>query len=108
MTQEQEERVSLSDDDAVAGELAKTSDVSEYIAEREEQEERDRPPEDDDDGLKLLTKDLRDKFDLNPDKKKTSRYERLKRARDQYKAEAELPVQAASLADHLSGRLDLP
>jgi hypothetical protein len=70
----------------VTAELAKPTDISEYVAERTEQAEADRPPEDE---VDVATKQLQDKYPELKEAKKASRYERLKRARDQYKAEAE-------------------
>jgi hypothetical protein len=67
----------------VAAELAKPEDASAYIEERREQEAADTPPEDETDAL------AREVRDRHPELKKASRYERLKRARDSYKAEAE-------------------
>jgi hypothetical protein len=72
-------------------ELAKPENAEEYIEQRREEEAADRPAADaDDDGIAKLNPDIRSKFGLEETgKKKASRYERLKRARDQYKAEAE-------------------
>lgn len=88
MTQEQQEGISPSNDDAVSAELAKPEDISAYAEERAEQEAEDHPQDSEDSEIAQLTKEIREKAGLG-DKKKTSRYERLKRARDQYKAEAD-------------------
>ena len=68
--------------EAVA-ELAKPEDVTAYVEERHEQEADAAPPEDETD---RLAKEVRDR---HPELKRASRYERLKKARDQYRAEAE-------------------
>jgi hypothetical protein len=69
----------------VTAELAKPEDVTAYVEERQEQEAEDRPPEDE---VEATVREIREKHGLN-EGKKASRYERLKRARDSYKAEAE-------------------
>jgi hypothetical protein len=74
----------------VTAELAKPTDISEYVAERTEQAEADRPPEDE---VDVATKQLQDKYPELKEAKKASRYERLKRARDQYKAETDAKQQ---------------
>jgi hypothetical protein len=67
-------------------ELAKPEDVTAYVEQRQEDEADARPPEDE---IDVATKQLQDKYPELKEAKKASRYERLKRARDQYKAEAE-------------------
>jgi hypothetical protein len=67
-------------------ELAKPEDVTAYVEERQEQEAQDAPPADE---VDALAKQVRDTDPSLKEAKKASRYERLKRARDQYKAEAE-------------------
>jgi hypothetical protein len=67
-------------------ELAKPEDVTEYVAERQEQENESRPPEDE---VDALARQVRDTNPELKEQKKASRYERLKRARDQYKREAD-------------------
>jgi hypothetical protein len=67
-------------------ELAKPEDVTAYVEQRQEDEADARPPEDE---VDVATKQLQDKYPELKEAKKASRYERLKRARDQYKAEAE-------------------
>ena len=72
--------------EAIAAELAKPEDASAYIEQRRED---DAPPAEPDETDQLV-KELRQKHGLEEkDTKKASRYERLKRARDSYKAEAE-------------------
>jgi hypothetical protein len=66
----------------VSAELAKPEDVTAYVEERHEQEAQDTPPADDVDAIAREHPEFKEA-------KKASRYERLKRARDQYKAEAE-------------------
>jgi hypothetical protein len=60
--------------------------IEEYAAERHEQIKDDLPPVD---GADEILKEVRDTHPAAREAKKTSRYERLKRARDQYKLEAE-------------------
>ena len=77
----------IGDEDApeaeVTAELAKPEDISAFVEERQEQEAEDTPPSDETDAL------AREVRDRHPELKKASRYERLKKARDQYKQEAE-------------------
>jgi hypothetical protein len=70
----------------LTAELAKPEDISEYVEERQEQIAQDRPPEDE---IDATVRELREKHPELKEAKKASRYERLKRARDQYKAESE-------------------
>jgi hypothetical protein len=72
--------------EATNAELAKSEDITAYVEERHQQEAEDRPQKDDD-GVAETVKDLREKHGLT-DKKKASRYERLKQSRDAAQAEA--------------------
>ena len=67
-------------------ELAKPEDVTAYVEQRQEEEADARPLEDE---TAAIAREMRDKHPELKEAKKASRYERLKRARDQYKAEAE-------------------
>jgi hypothetical protein len=71
-------------------ELAKPEDVTAYVEQRQEDEADARPPEDE---VDVATKQLQDKYPELKEAKKASRYERLKRARDQYKAETDAKQQ---------------
>ncbi len=70
--------VDLSDDTAVAEELAKSDDITVYAEEREEQQESEDPD------IARIEKNI---DELKPEKKRATRYERLKRARDAAQAE---------------------
>ena len=76
----------IGDEDApeaeVTAELAKPEDISAFVEERQEQEAEDAPSDETD----ALAREVRDR---HPELKKASRYERLKKTRDQYKQEAE-------------------
>ena len=65
----------------VTAELAKPEDITEFVAEREEQEEADRPAADE---HETLVKDVREK---HPELKQRSRYARLKAGRERLKQE---------------------
>jgi hypothetical protein len=73
-------------DAEISAELAKPEDISEFVAEREEQIADEAPPEDPEG---RAVKELREKYPELKEAKKASRYERLKRARDQFKSENE-------------------
>ena len=82
MTEADQPDAETSPADASA-ELAKPEDISVYVEERAEEQREDRPPEDE---TVRLAREVRDG---HPELKKASRYERLKRARDQYETENE-------------------